>query len=112
MKPVLFDEIELDRCQHCGGIWFDNYEEARLKKLQGSEAVDSGDPVVGRKFNEYDQIKCPRHDIQMLSMVVVDQTHITYESCPVCYGIYFDAGEFKDFKHMTLIEQLRHMLQL
>jgi Zn-finger nucleic acid-binding protein len=21
-----------------------------------------------------------------------------YEKCPMCYGVWFDAGEFKDYK--------------
>jgi Zn-finger nucleic acid-binding protein len=35
-------------------------------------------------------------------MVDLKQPHIRYEKCPSCYGIWFDAGEFKDYKEENL----------
>jgi 4a-hydroxytetrahydrobiopterin dehydratase len=33
-------------------------------------------------------------------MVDAKQPHLWYEACTECYGIFFDAGEFKDFKEV------------
>ncbi len=43
----------------------------------------------------------------MLRMVVNGQPHIRYEACPVCYGTYFDAGEFTDFKEESLTDLIK-----
>jgi Zn-finger nucleic acid-binding protein len=39
-----------------------------------------------------------------------DQFHIKYESCPTCFGTFFDAGEFSDLKDHTVVERFRQML--
>jgi Zn-finger nucleic acid-binding protein len=43
----------------------------------------------------------------MIRMVDVDQHHIDYEACTTCYGIFLDAGEFKDLKSFTIADYLR-----
>jgi hypothetical protein len=43
----------------------------------------------------------------MLRMVVNGQPHIWYEACPVCYGTYFEAGEFKDFKSENFMDTVK-----
>ena len=93
------DNIEVDRCDQCGGLWFDRLEAERLRKVRGSEAVDAGNAEVGEQHNTQGKIECPRCHTQMIRMVDLDQHHIWYESCPVCYGKWFDAGEFADLKH-------------
>jgi len=104
MEKVLFEKIEVDRCSCCKGIWFDMLEHEELKKLDGSEAIDIGDPEVGKEYNTVDQIKCPKCNTKMIRMVDRKQPHIWYESCGVCYGTFFDAGEFKNFKHHTILD--------
>ena len=46
----------------------------------------------------------------MLPMVDKDQVHIKYESCPICYGAFFDAGEFCDLKEHRVLERFTEML--
>ena len=38
---------------------------------------------------------------------VAGQAHIWYESCPVCHGTYFDAGEFRDYKSETFFDRVK-----
>ena len=35
------------------------------------------------------------------------QPHIWTETCPVCFGSFFDAGEFRDFKQETLSDLVK-----
>ena len=51
--------------------------------------------------------RCPKDQQPLFVMVVAGQPHISYESCGVCHGVFFDAGEFKDFKEETFGERLR-----
>lgn len=107
MQALVQDGVEVDRCTACGGIWFDILEAEDLKRLRGSETIDSGSELTGKEQNKIDAIKCPRDSAAMLRMVVSGQPHIWYEACPVCHGTYFDAGEFKDFKTESFIDSVR-----
>jgi uncharacterized protein len=104
MEQVEYLSVEVDRCTECKGLWFDALEKEELKSLKGSEAVDTGDPRVGKRFNTVDRINCPVCHTRMIRMVDLDQPHIWYESCTVCGGSFFDAGEFKDYKDETVVD--------
>jgi Zn-finger nucleic acid-binding protein len=110
MDRVTHAGVEVDRCVRCKGIWFDNMEEERLKKIAGSEVIDTGDPEMGKRYNEVDRIDCPIDHTPMVRMVDARQSHIWYESCPVCYGTFFDAGEFRDYKEETLMDMVKDLL--
>lgn len=104
MEVVQFESIEVDRCIGCQGIWFDEFEAEDLKKIKSSEVIDCGDPKVGAQQNANDRIDCPKCHTQMIRMVDNKQPHIWYEGCVVCYGLFFDAGEFKDYKKETILD--------
>jgi len=110
MVKVAFDDIEVDRCGNCEGLWFDMLELEHLKEMQHSGAIDVGYPEKGEKFNEIDNIDCPVCHTPMIKMVDKDQPHIHYEGCTVCYGVFFDAGEFQDYKHETVLDFFRDII--
>lgn len=108
LEPVAQDSIEVDRCAQCGGLWFDRMEADRLRKVPSSaKAIDTGDAKVGEQQNQIGKIECPRCHTQMIRMVDLEQHHIWYESCTVCYGKWFDAGEFKDLQQETVVDFFR-----
>jgi uncharacterized protein len=109
MEPVMYGDIEVDQCTLCRGLWFDLLEHERLKALRGSEAIDTGDPQVGAIFNRDDRIDCPRCGGRMIRMVDADQPHIWYESCGSCHGVFFDAGEFTDYKRHSPADFFRRL---
>ena len=111
MDLVTYEDVTIDRCSTCKGMWFDANEQKQLKELKGSESVDVGDPAVGRKMDKITNIECPRCQVAMIRMVHVDQHATDYEACPSCYGIFLDAGEFRDLKDCTMSEYLSGLLE-
>lgn len=107
MEPIEFDGVQIDRCGVCHGLWFDMLEHEDLKAISGSEVVDTGSAEQGRKRDDNRRIQCPVCEQPMIAMVVAAQPHIRYEACTVCYGVYFDAGEFRDFREETFVETAR-----
>ena len=103
-------EVEIDRCTSCKGLWFDAFEHEELKALPGSEAIDAAPATAAARKGQGSGL-CPRCSVRMIDMVVASQPHIAYESCKVCHGVYFDAGEFRDFKEETFNETLRAILR-
>jgi Zn-finger nucleic acid-binding protein len=110
MDPVEYEGITVDRCTGCSGLWFDMLEHEQLKAIEGSESIDIGSTKVGKRYNEIDRIKCPVCKSQMIRMVDRLQPHIWYEACSICYGVFFDAGEFRDFKERTVLDFFRDLL--
>lgn len=104
MEKVGYQSIEIDRCTQCKGLWLDMGEREELKALRGSETLDTGEAVMGRAYNVTGKINCPECQTPMLRMVDNAQPHIWFESCSVCYGVFFDAGEFRDYKEQTVID--------
>ena len=104
MVKVTFGGIEVDRCTDCQGLFFDEFEKEPLRKMKGADALDIGDVKTGREFNKVDRINCPRCTSLMIRMVDLEQPHIWFEHCTVCGGSFFDAGEFKDLAHHTIVD--------
>lgn len=108
METVEFSAIQVDRCTQCHGLFFDRREADRLKVTKGSEAIDIGDVEVGRTHSVNDRIRCPRDTTRMVPIVDTQQPHIHIETCPVCNGMFFDAGEFTDWKSESFLDTLKH----
>lgn len=91
---------DVERCTSCKGLWIDAYEHETLKEI--ADAVDVGSVAVGKEMNAIDRINCPVcANNKLLRMVDPKQPHIWFESCPTCYGRFYDAGEFVDVAKLT-----------
>ncbi len=110
MEKVQYEMIEVDRCTHCKGLWFDMLEHESLKVLKGAGVIDIGDPEIGKEYNKIEDIDCPMCKTRMLRMVDKEQPHIWYESCGVCHGVFFDAGEFKDYLEKTVFDFFKGLM--
>ena len=110
MAPVAFHDVTVHRCNGCQGLWFDEFDKEALRRVGDAEKLDTGDARIGREFNKVDLIKCPACESQMLRMVDLQQHHIWFEHCTVCGGSFFDAGEFRDLTHQTILDYFRDFL--
>ncbi len=110
MEVVIHGEVEIDRCTHCHGLWFDADEAHRLKDLPDSHLVDHGDPKEGWKWDSRADIQCPHCSKQMEKTADAKQKHIWYEVCHD-HGMFMDAGEFVDFKDENLLDWFRSVIK-
>lgn len=105
------DAITVHRCGDCAGLFCKPEMLAQMKQEWLSEAVlDIGDPKVGRALNEIANVHCPECQSVMRETVDERQTHIWFEECPSCLGIWLDAGEFTDLKYDTLLDRIKSLL--
>lgn len=101
MEKVVTPAGDVDRCVSCKGLWLDVLVHEDIKKIAAE--VDIGDVATGAKHNTTDQINCPScPSSKLIRMVDPIQPHIWFESCPTCYGRFFDAGELTDLSERTL----------
>ena len=104
MDKVEFARVTVDRCTICGGIWFDGDEHEKLKKMTATEGIDTGGLQTGAKRDRpVTEMKCPRCQGPMTTVQDAEQPHIEYEVCQDGHGAFFDAGEFRDFKEVTVV---------
>lgn len=106
MATVTVAGTEVDRCTGCGGLWFDLLEHEDLKRVPGTQTLDSGDPSTGQRYDQVGLVRCPIDGQPMVRMVDKAQPTLWLESCPLCHGTFFDAGEFREFTD----ERLRDMI--
>lgn len=103
--------VTVDRCTGCHGMWFDVGEAETLKEKWMSDFMDSGNPEVGKAQNKIRDIDCPRCGKRMEKLTDPVQKHIQYEGCAE-HGMYFDAGEFTDYKYETLMDIFRDFVAM
>jgi Zn-finger nucleic acid-binding protein len=110
MRSQTIGAVEVDRCLSCGGLWLDVMERDKLLEAGAAALVDT---VMPRQANAPKDrtTKCPRDRSSLIHMVARPQSHISYESCTVCGGVFFDAGELKDLSEFTLRERVRSMFR-
>jgi Zn-finger nucleic acid-binding protein len=109
METVQLDEVQIDRCKKCGGLWFDEFELADLQAKEGSEKVDTGHANKSTQRSQL-RLNCPKCTAPMLRMVDAHQPHIWYETCDVCGGSFLDAGEFKNMVQPNLVDRIKDLL--
>lgn len=109
MDSLTVESTMIERCSGCHGLWFDLLEEEDLRAH--ADRVDTGDAALGQAHNRVDRIDCPKcPDGQpLIRMVDPAQPHIWFESCTVCYGRFYDAGEYRDFAQFTLADWWRRL---
>jgi Zn-finger nucleic acid-binding protein len=59
MEVVRFEDIEVDRCVRCGGLWFDVLEDEELRGRAGSEAIDTGPTWQAAMHDVQGKVFCP-----------------------------------------------------
>jgi len=99
LKPVLLDNITLDVCANCEGIWFDageinRYLEAMANQSDVPDAPvrDSVNVVTPLQINEPVRM-CPHCECRMQSFNYSYDSNIILERCGDCGGIWMDGGE-------------------
>lgn len=108
MEKVSFEGIEVDRCTSCRGMWFDAMEHEKLKKKEGSGVIDTA--PLAQDASVPHKIMCPHCHTPMISMAVRGMGKLKFESCTVCYGVFFDAGEFREYKGEGVMGRLRGLV--
>ena len=90
------EDVEVDACPKCGGLWLDEGEIEKISAKMASEVdrlrellrVKGGTPPVPSEI----QNACPSCTTTMRE-VKVGEIHVDY--CPECKGIFLDRGELE-----------------
>ena len=99
MIVLELNEVEIDHCMSCKGIWLDAGE---LELLLGtnSETEEFLNSFTTDKLSKEKKIKCPICNKKMGKMLVIGDKNIRIDKCKNNHGIWFDAGELEDVLQM------------
>jgi Zn-finger nucleic acid-binding protein len=99
MEMVAFKQFQVDRCTACKGIWFDEFEKKEIQALDGSESLDVGRNPEQQELLEPARMPCPKcGGGRMIRMADLKKAQVSFHSCTVCGGSFFEAGEFRRLK--------------
>jgi uncharacterized protein len=100
LTPLELEGFVVDTCGACGGVWFDNFELARVdnahERLGEALAVLPFNPaaVILR-----DKRPCPKcAGITMLQHKFSRDKAVLVDECPSCGGVWLDGGELAEIR--------------
>ena len=96
MVIVEHEQIELDYCTNCTGVWFDYGElDLLLERLGLDSSAFSMSTILGlpEKRVKEDTRKCPVCRKKMKKTTVGSEPEVLIDICPRGDGIWFDGGE-------------------
>jgi len=96
LDKARIDEIEVDLCPSCGGLWLDHGEIEKLARKQGGEidrlrrllTSHKGPPPVPSDITS----ACPSCTANMKEVVLADDK-LKIDFCTRCKGVFLDRGE-------------------
>jgi len=104
MLVLELEQVEVDYCESCGGIWLDSGELELL--MENSSEKDR----IFRSFqvdkeNRETRRKCPICLKKMDKVFCGEAKNVLLDKCPNGHGIWFDEGELHDIVCMGGIDK-------
>jgi len=99
MIVLELDEIEIDYCLECGGIWLDS-GELELLVENSSEVNNLLQQAVSNAEVMRSDRKCPICGKRMEAALFGTDTKIEIDRCTQNHGLWFDRGELQEVVEM------------
>jgi Zn-finger nucleic acid-binding protein len=101
-------QVIIDQCEGCGGIWFDAFElfKVKLGEAQGIESLDSDRLRAPSEINN-PTLLCPRDRTTLVQYQDPNfPRELILTRCPQCQGFWLNRGEFTTYQE-TRQEMMR-----
>ena len=110
LEKKQIEDVEVDQCNKCSGIWFDLGELEKVMDKEFQEALKS--QVDNSKNYDVLEASCPRCLGAGKMIPVVDLAKgIHIDTCTVCYGHWLDGGEYEKLKSHSIVDILKSFLK-
>lgn len=93
LLAIEYDQVEIDYCAVCGGIWLDSGE---IELLFGDAAAAQDFLSIGSHAEVPAREKpriCPECDVTMTKEATESAPPVIFDHCPNGDGLWFDRGE-------------------
>ena len=102
LTAIKVGEIEIDKCHHCDGLWFDRGELKQIEKINRSGASNPleqeieqqfGNPVV-EPGSTQGYMRCPRcAEARLQQVTYTFAKQVKVDRCENCLGLWLDRSE-------------------
>ena len=93
-------QVIIDQCEKCGGIWFDAFELFKVKQGEAQE-IEELDPDSLRAPSDIDHptLLCPRDQAALFQYDDPNFPRgLVLMRCPKCQGFWLNRGEFTKYQ--------------
>ena len=103
MIVVEHENIELDYCDNCSGVWFDAGEVELLMEAMGLESVGLDSLHLAPETGKTEpKRRCPLCGQKMKEVPLGHEPELIIDVCPQGDGLWFDSGEVGQLvKHLS-----------
>lgn len=91
MDKQTYDDLEVDRCPSCGGIFLDKGELEEIDNKNLGPLIDLATGTGDAEKMDRQPAHCHRCDNPMMALKGADD--IQFDWCDKCEGMFFDRGE-------------------
>jgi len=125
LVTVRIEDIDVDQCDRCAGIWFDAHELERVLRREHVEPLLGRGPATAREDappgRERERVRplrdddrrghCPRcHGEGYLVRVASPRAGIHVDTCAICGGKWLDGGEIDVLRRKSFRDTIRRVL--
>ena len=113
LVTVRIEDVDVDQCDRCAGIWFDAHELERVLRRPHIEPLLGRAPAEpGARGDDGRRGHCPRCKGEgYLVRVASERAPIHVDTCAICGGKWLDGGEIDVLKRRTIGDKLRRVLE-
>lgn len=103
LQRVQIDQVDVDQCDRCSGLWFDLGE---LQKVLAAEDVQKIRSTIDRSGTQDAQRAiCPVcGGAGKMVPVVSRNREVHVDTCSICYGQWLDGGELEQLRKKGLFQ--------
>lgn len=107
LVETVIDEVQVDRCNKCSGVWFDFGELKQV--LDGSNIDNLRNEIDNNEGHDSQKSKCPRcgGEGNMVQVTSLKNNGVHIDTCSVCYGQWLDGGEIEKMKEEGITAKLK-----
>ncbi len=109
-EDITLSTLDVDKCESCGGIWFDKDELEHVHNTIEITLVEIRKIPDSEKQNQ--PLSCPK--CESITMEKVQNTrdeNVIMDVCPSCKGVWLDSGELKAIQQESFFRTLFWILK-
>ncbi len=109
LQRRIIEQIEVDRCNHCSGIWFDIGELNKVLEAGIIEGLKND--IDNNQGHDQQKGACPRCEGagQMVQVASLKNPSVHIDTCSVCYGQWLDGGELEELDDQGVLDKIKSL---
>lgn len=93
-QGYLSSELRVDKCESCGGIWFDKGELEQVDGIVDVALIEIR--KIPGSGDQYEPLLCPKCKASAMDKIQnTRDRNVVMDVCPNCKGVWLDAGELE-----------------